>query len=38
MFGRTYSFLPERRAIRPNALHVALHLAIAAVLVLLFLT
>jgi hypothetical protein len=38
MFGRTYSFLPERRGIRPNALHVALHAAIAAVLVLLFLT
>lgn len=38
MFGRTYSFLPERHGIRPNALHVALHLAIAAVLVLLFLT
>jgi hypothetical protein len=38
MFGRTYSFLPERRGIRPNALHVALHVVVAAVLLVLFLT
>jgi hypothetical protein len=38
MFGRTYSFLPERHGIRPNAPHVALHAVVAAVLVLLFLT
>ena len=38
MFGRTYSFLPERHGITPNTLHVALHLAIAAILVLLVLT
>jgi len=35
MFGRTHSFLPERRGIRPNTLHVALHLCTAATLVVL---
>jgi hypothetical protein len=38
MFGRTYSFLPERNGIRPNALHVALHVIIVAIVALLFLT
>ncbi len=37
MFGRTYAFLPARNGIRPNALHVALHAALVAVVVLLFL-
>ena len=35
MFGRTHAFLPERHGIRPNTLHIVLHLAIAAVLILL---
>jgi hypothetical protein len=35
MFGRTHAFLPERNGIRPNTLHVSLHLAVAAIIVLL---
>ena len=35
MFGRTRAFLPERNGIRPNTLHVSLHLAVAAIIVLL---
>jgi hypothetical protein len=35
MFGRTHSFLPERRGIRPNTLHMLLHAAIVAILVML---
>jgi hypothetical protein len=27
MFGATHAFLPERNGIRPNTLHVILHLA-----------
>lgn len=32
MFGATHSFLPERNGIRPNSLHVALHVCTAATL------
>ena len=35
MYGRTWSFLPKRHGIVPNALHVMLHAATAATLVLL---
>jgi hypothetical protein len=35
MFSRTHSFLPLRNGLRPDTLHVALHLVIAAILVLL---
>lgn len=35
MYGRTAAFLPKRNGIVPNALHVILHLATAATLVLL---
>ena len=35
MFGRTRAFLPERNGIKPNTLHVSLHLAVAATIVLL---
>ena len=35
MFGATHSFLPERNGIRPNTLHVILHLATLATLVVL---
>lgn len=36
MFGRTHAFLPERNGIAPNTLHIVLHLAILATLILLF--
>ena len=32
MFGATHAFLPERKGIRPNTLHVILHLATLATL------
>jgi len=32
MFGRTHAFLPERNGIRPNTLHVALHLCVIAII------
>jgi hypothetical protein len=35
MFGRTSAFLPERNGIVPNTLHVTLHAATAATLILL---
>ena len=35
MFGRTHAFLPERNGIRPNTLHVILHVATLTTLVLL---
>jgi hypothetical protein len=35
MFGRTHSCLPARNGIRPNTLHVALHMVLIAVLVIL---
>jgi hypothetical protein len=35
MYGKTATFLPERNGIRPNALHVTLHTATVATLVLL---
>jgi hypothetical protein len=35
MFGRTHTFLPMRHGISPNTLHVALHLVIVAIVVLL---
>lgn len=35
MFGRTHAFLPARNGLRPNTLHVILHLATLATLVLL---
>lgn len=35
MFGATHSFLPERHGITPNTLHVVLHLATLATLVVL---
>jgi hypothetical protein len=35
MFGRTHAFLPARHGIRPNTLHVLLHLATAATLAVL---
>jgi hypothetical protein len=35
MFGKTSAFLPERNGIVPNTLHVALHAATAATLILL---
>jgi len=35
MYGKTVAFLPERNGIRPNALHVTLHTATVATLVLL---
>jgi hypothetical protein len=35
MFGRTRAFLPERNGIRPNTLHVSLHLVLVAIIVLL---
>jgi hypothetical protein len=33
MFSRTHAFLPERNGIRPNTLHVTLHLVVLAILV-----
>jgi len=33
MFSRTHAFLPSRNGIRPNTLHVVLHLVIVAILV-----
>jgi hypothetical protein len=36
MFGNTHSFLPERNGLAPNTMHVMLHLATLATLVLLF--
>lgn len=36
MFGRTHAFLPERNGIVPNTLHILLHTATLATLVLLF--
>jgi len=33
MFGRTYAFLPSRHGIRPNALHISLHVTVIAILV-----
>ncbi len=36
MFGRTHAFLPVRNGIRPNSLHLALHVSTLATLVLLF--
>ena len=38
MFGRTHAFLPMRNGIRPNTLHVVLHIVIVVILVLLVLT
>jgi len=35
MFGATHAFLPERHGIRPNTLHITLHVALLAVLGLL---
>jgi hypothetical protein len=35
MFGRTHAFLPVRNGIRPNTLHVVLHLIIVAILAVL---
>jgi hypothetical protein len=35
MFGNTRAFLPERNGIRPNTLHVSLHLVLVAIIVLL---
>jgi hypothetical protein len=35
MFGATHAFLPERNGIRPNTLHVVLHVCTAATLVVL---
>lgn len=35
MFGRTHKFLPERNGITPNTLHLALHCATLATLILL---
>ncbi len=36
MFGRTYSFLPERNGLVPNTAHVLLHIATAATLLVLW--
>jgi hypothetical protein len=36
MFGRTHTFLPVRHGIAPNTLHVLLHLATLATLILLW--
>jgi hypothetical protein len=33
LFGRTHAFLPQRNGIRPNTLHVVLHLATLMVLI-----
>jgi len=39
LFGSTHAFLPERHGIRPNSLHVVLHAATAATLIVMaFLT
>jgi len=38
MFGNTLTFLPEHNGIRPNALHVILHAATLALLVVLAIT
>jgi hypothetical protein len=35
MFGRTHAFLPSRNGIRPNTLHVILHIATLALVLLL---
>jgi len=35
MFGETHAFLPQRNGIRPNTLHVALHLMTLAALIVL---
>jgi hypothetical protein len=35
MFGRTHAFLPERNGIRPNTLHVILHLCVIAIIAIL---
>jgi hypothetical protein len=35
MFGHTHGFLPERNGITPNTLHIALHVATLATLILL---
>jgi hypothetical protein len=35
MFGTTHAFLPERNGIRPNTLHVILHILTLATLVVL---
>ncbi|MGH6987720.1 MAG: hypothetical protein ACRED9_12910 [Caulobacteraceae bacterium] len=35
MFGATHAFLPERNGIRPNTLHIILHLTLASVLAVL---
>jgi len=35
MFAATHAFLPERNGIRPNTLHVILHLATLATLLVL---
>lgn len=37
MFSQTHAFLPERNGIRPNTLHIALHVATAATLLVLYL-
>ena len=37
MFGRTRAFLPDRNGIRPNTLHVSLHVVLVAIIVLLIL-
>jgi hypothetical protein len=38
MFGRTWAFLPERNGIRPNALHIMLHVATLATLAVLWIS
>lgn len=35
MFGNTHAFLPERNGIRPNTLHIILHVATLATLAVL---
>jgi hypothetical protein len=35
MFGATHAFLPERNGIRPNTLHVILHVATVLLLIML---
>lgn len=35
LFGRTHAFLPERNGIRPNTLHILLHVSTLATLILL---
>jgi hypothetical protein len=35
MFGATHAFLPERNGIRPNTLHILLHVSTTALLIVL---